>query len=87
MTCDQREGTVADVFEEGPFYATPGLALAAFLDRQARFREWSIRENEVSSDTATWSFFDDAGRTVAEAKAERTDGGWAMVGWASCRGR
>jgi hypothetical protein len=87
MTCDEREGAVAEVFDADDLYASPQVALAAFLDGQARFREWSIRENEVSSDTASWSFFNDAGRTVAEAKAERVDGGWAIVKWESCRGR
>jgi hypothetical protein len=87
MTCDQREGTVADVFDADDLHASPQVALAAFLDRQARFRERSIRENEVGSDTASWSFFDDAGRTVAEARAERTEGGWAAVHWQYCRGR
>src|SRR5688500_13985769 len=78
MTCEQREGTVADVFDEDDYYASPELALAAFLDSRSRFREWSIRQNEVGSDTASWSFFEDRGRS--QSRAHRWRLGRGQVG-------
>lgn len=86
MTCDHREGGVADVAVGEGVEATPQLALAAYLNRNPAFKDFRRDEESIGSDTASWSFVDGLGTTVAEVQALRIDGGWAVVTWEYCRG-
>lgn len=85
MSCPDREAGVADFVEGEGTEATPALALARFLDSQPVFDQMSRNDTSIGADTVTWSFVDGQGTTVAEVKADRIDGGWAVVKWAYCR--
>lgn len=85
MSCNDREGGIADYAEGERLADTPQLALAAFLPSEAAFQSLTRGMETIGTDTATWTFVDGQGTTAAEVKAERSEGGWAVVKWEYCR--